>query len=447
MPNLLLRYRNEIRRHPRLPLSCPQEPLVDTRMFSSRYSSLDTTLQAESGVFDDDVEVDDSQDGEEDAEDPLKEEFDSWTTALKKATKGLNKKQKSLESEWQKAQGVESTVARAQLIVSNLYMFTPRMTSATVQDWEQDGKDVELVLDPKYDSANDEAEALFAQARKLKRGSQVVGELLTQNRDAIETLQDAKMDLESALSEDGSIDEGRLRLIQDRLKRTSKVTNFQLPKAAETESSKKSDRRGKGTAAKRNNNVNMGDPASNLRKLKSPGGCSVIVGRNRRGNEHLSMNVAKGDDVWMHARGCPGAHVVLQIRRGGPQPTDECFSFAANLAAFYSDARNERKAEITCAEPKHVQKPRGAPLGAVKLREELYTLVGRPEDVPEELKQARDESGLTDEYHNKDKAKHRKRTQEVAKHNQAKRRAETRNKRKERRANRSAAAEELPDFF
>jgi hypothetical protein len=101
-------------------------------------------------------------------------------------------------------------------------------------------------------------------------------------------------------------------------------------------------------------------------------------------------------------------------RRGGPKVTEECLQFAADLAIFYSDFRNENRAEVTAVEPKHILKPRGAPLGAVKIREEWKTLVGRPDFVPDDLKEARDQSGTMDEYHLHDKAIHRRRTREAA---------------------------------
>jgi hypothetical protein len=113
--------------------------------------------------------------------------------------------------------------------------------------------------------------------------------------------------------------------------------------------------------------------------------------------------------------------LVLQ-RRGSETVTDDCLQLAANLAAFYSDARAEQKAEITVAEPKHIQKPRGAPLGAVKLREEMKSLTGYPDHVPEHLKEAREASGLSSEYRATDKAKLRKQNrQQAAKKQQAKR--------------------------
>jgi len=125
----------------------------------------------------------------------------------------------------------------------------------------------------------------------------------------------------------------------------------------------------------------------------------VYVGRNRRGNEDLSFKVGIEGDVWMHARGTPGAHVIVRAKEGkykrgpGIEGWEEVLEIAAGLAAFYSDLRTERKAEITMAECKHILKPRNAPLGAVKLREELGTIVGDPWGVPEVCKEKRAEGG------------------------------------------------------
>jgi hypothetical protein len=379
----------------------------------------------------------DADDDIDDSTSQLLTEHERWTKAVNRAVKALGKKRNSLQSELTKAQGVEGTTARAQLLVSNLYMFTNGVTRATVIDWENDGKEVELVLSNQYDSPSAEADALFAQVRKLKRGSQVVSNLLQETQTAWDTLQSAQLDLQSAVSieDDGTtIDESRFGLVKDRLKRTSRTTNFQVPPDDDDDGNDSSS-----FTRNNNNNANnsrrerkpeIGTPASNVRKLKSPGGCTVLVGRNRRGNEHISLSIARGNDVWMHSRGCPGAHVLIQNRRGGPEVTEECLQFGADLAIFYSDLRNEAKASVTAAEPKHILKPRGAPLGAVKIREEWRTFVGRPDRVPEQLKVAREESGQTDEYHMQDKALHRRRTRQAAEESQMKRRKKQQQKRK-----------------
>ena len=348
--------------------------------------------------------------------DSLINEYDAWSEAVNKTFGALKKKRGSLQKELDKVEKMEGTIARAQLLTSNLYMFTPGVSTAIVQDWENGGKEIELALDPAYDSASAEADALFQQARKLKRGSQIISDLLKEVSEALNSIHELQMDLESALSEDHAhVDEDRLRWVQDRLLRTSKAINFHPPSDK--------DLTGKSTAKKRQSRKpELGTPASNIRKLKSPAGCAILVGRNRRGNEYLTFNIARGPDVWMHARGSPGAHVLIVQRRGGGlQATDECFQLAANLAAFYSDARSERKAAVTVAEPKHLLKPRGAPLGAVKLREELEVWTGYPEGVPENLKEAREASGLSVEYRAANKAQFRKRNK--LKQKQAKQRA------------------------
>ena len=115
------------------------------------------------------------------------------------------------------------------------------------------------------------------------------------------------------------------------------------------------------------------------RTFRSPNGVPILVGRNRAQNEELSLRIAREPDVWMHVRGAPGAHVVLRYSEAPPghAPSDECLQRAADLAAYFSELRGERRARVTFTSPKHVTKPRGAPLGAVLLRKE-QTLHGVP---------------------------------------------------------------------
>jgi len=351
----------------------------------------------------------------------LLEEHRIWSSAVQNTIKILEKKNDSLTSEQKKAVDIKSIEARAKLLTANIYLFKNGIKSVTVIDWENDGKEVELKLDiEKYESASAEADALFSSVRKLKRGSKRVNELLEETRRSLDNINELKYDLESILDEQSGIDENRLNVIKERLIQTSKSTNFQVPVIDITDNLTKRQRQNS-KKNRREMKPDLGTPASNVRKLTSPGGCTVLVGRNRRGNEYLSFSVAKKKDVWMHSRGCPGAHVVIQNRRGANAITDECLQFAANLAIFYSDLRNEQKAEVTAVDPKHLMKPRGAPLGAVKLREEWKTFVGKPNNVPIELKDARQESGQTDDYHMFDKAKHRRKTKQVADEDRVKR--------------------------
>ena len=123
----------------------------------------------------------------------------------------------------------------------------------------------------------------------------------------------------------------------------------------------------------------------------------ILAGRNSRENEELTLKVAKSGDVWMHARGSPGSHVVVKSMFNRPYKdrseegdwNNGVLQCAANLAAFYSKHGKDGKTEITLADPKYIAKPPGAPVGTVWLRTELKSLVGNPFDAPEECIAAR----------------------------------------------------------
>jgi predicted ribosome quality control (RQC) complex YloA/Tae2 family protein len=261
-------------------------------------------------------------------------DYQRWTASVQTTIQNLEKKRVSLQSELEKAESLEATVARAQLITNNLYLFSsPSIKKMTVQDWENDGQEVELILNPSYESAAAEADALFQQARKLKRGSAVVQALLQETACAQEILQDAQMDLASALSDNDEVNENMFMLVQDRLLRSSKTTNFSPPQTDDSNSQRQTR-----NPSNKMRKPEMGTPASNVRKIISPySGCTILVGRNRRGNEYLSFKEARQNDVWLHARGTPGAHVLILQRSPQIVATDECWQLAANLAAFYSD--------------------------------------------------------------------------------------------------------------
>ena len=227
---------------------------------------------------------------------PLLDEYKEWYKSLTKAAKAAVRKRDSLSNEVKKAEEVEGTTRRAQLITSNMYLFSPGVKSATVQDWENDGQEIELTLDDSYVSASEEADALFQRVRKLKRGSAVVKDLLIGTLESLAALEEVERDMKACVSEYETVDEPMFRLLQRRLIQSSRRTGFSPPpedggvSSSSQKQSSSSDRKRKAA---------MGTPASNIRKLMSPGGCIVLVGRNRRGNEHLTFNVARGDDIWM----------------------------------------------------------------------------------------------------------------------------------------------------
>lgn len=93
-------------------------------------------------------------------------------------------------------------------------------------------------------------------------------------------------------------------------------------------------------------------------------GYDIYVGKNNIQNEELTFKMADGGDWWFHAKGCPGSHVIVKNKGKGELP-DSTFEDAARLAAHYSSAREQNKAEVDYVEKKQVKKPAGSKPGFV----------------------------------------------------------------------------------
>lgn len=106
-----------------------------------------------------------------------------------------------------------------------------------------------------------------------------------------------------------------------------------------------------------------------LRRYTLPGGWTVLVGRTEADNDALSLKVAGPDDWWFHLRGMPGSHVVLR-RLSGREPDGETLKKAAEIAAYFSKAREAGVVAVSCTRARYVTKPRGAKPGTVRIRRE-----------------------------------------------------------------------------
>ena len=93
----------------------------------------------------------------------------------------------------------------------------------------------------------------------------------------------------------------------------------------------------------------------------TPSGSRIMFGRSPLENAELTFHVARPGDLWFHARGQPGAHVILQ-RDDRSEPPQEDVRTAAELAAFHSKGRTSSKVTVDYTQRKHVRKrPNAAP--------------------------------------------------------------------------------------
>lgn len=100
------------------------------------------------------------------------------------------------------------------------------------------------------------------------------------------------------------------------------------------------------------------------REFVASSGAAIYVGRSAAANDELSVRIARGRDVWLHARDWAGSHVLLRMERDG-EPLQADLWDAATLAAHFSKGQGATRVEVLHTRAKFVRKPKGYPVGMV----------------------------------------------------------------------------------
>lgn len=112
------------------------------------------------------------------------------------------------------------------------------------------------------------------------------------------------------------------------------------------------------------------DDAVKYRAFKIKPHFIVYVGKDSRQNDELTLHFAKPNDIWMHARGCPGSHTVLRDTTGKNVFGKDVIKEAASVAAYFSKARNAKYVPVAYTEKKYVVKRKGMEAGKVQMMRE-----------------------------------------------------------------------------
>lgn len=206
------------------------------------------------------------------------------------------------------------------------------------------GRKERIALDPQLDPAEN-AQALFKRYKKLKRGAEKLRERERELEEELEQLRALELGLEQA--------EG----LEDLQEVTAEL---EAAGYIRTEAGSKLAPSAPGPAGPREFLVD---------------GFRVLVGRSGRENDRL-VREAHREDIWLHARGLSGAHVL--IKSAGRKVPQAVLERAARLAAYYSKGRSATKVPVTYTQVKYLRKPRGARPGAVLVQHEEGTLLVSP---------------------------------------------------------------------
>lgn len=131
-------------------------------------------------------------------------------------------------------------------------------------------------------------------------------------------------------------------------------------------------------------------PEERVKKLSEPlrfrssDGFEILVGKNNRQNDQLTLKTAKATDLWLHTQGIAGSHVI--IKTDGKQPPEQTIFEAAQLAAYHSKGCSGSQVPVDCTAVKFVKKPAGAKPGMVIFTNNKTLFVTPSEELAESLK-------------------------------------------------------------
>ena len=97
----------------------------------------------------------------------------------------------------------------------------------------------------------------------------------------------------------------------------------------------------------------------------------IIVGRTSRDNASLLRHYVNGNDYWFHCRDYPGAYVFVKPHskstsaKGGVSVPLDTMLDAANLALFYSKAKNSGQGDVYYTQVKYLRRAKGGKPGLV----------------------------------------------------------------------------------
>jgi hypothetical protein len=263
---------------------------------------------------------------------------------------------------------------QGELLAANQHRVHRGQTRITVEDFFAGGTRRDLDLDPNL-SPQENVALFFKRARRGDRGRDTIEARRTETRTALEA---ARAALE-AIPADPDWN-AALRLATSAWQETSERAQATPLPALWTPGGPawRDTKRVKETPATA--------PSGPGRRFVIAGEWELWVGRSNAENDTLTHRFAHPEDVWLHASGVPGSHVVLRMRGRTDNPPREVLEAAAAIAARFSKAKHAGTVPVIWTRKRYVRKPRGSKPGLATCTHEKTVFVrpGIPEDATPE---------------------------------------------------------------
>lgn len=266
----------------------------------------------------------------------------------------LYNKLKKQELELKESDNAQSYKIKGDLITSYIYMIEKGMNYIEVQNfYDPDYSKVKINLNPNL-TPSENAQKYFKRYNKLKHAKKEISAQIEISLDEINYLENI------ILSIDNCDNIAELNDIKEELQKLGYM-------------------RGKVNSKKEKNKL-----TTKPNEYISSDGFTILVGKNNKQNDFLTLRVANNDDMWMHTKNIPGSHVIIKSE-GKDIPETTLFE-GAMLAAFFSKSKMSSQVPVDYTLKKNVKKPNGSKPGMVIYETNNTMYVTPSEEIVVKLK-------------------------------------------------------------
>jgi predicted ribosome quality control (RQC) complex YloA/Tae2 family protein len=258
------------------------------------------------------------------------------------------------------ADSIENFQLKGELITANMHLIKPNMDNASLLNYYT-GETLDIKLDPNKDAAQN-AQRYFKKYKKAKSAVENSKKQMEQAKNELEYLESVEHNLASARTP-GDVEEIRREL------------------AAQ------------GYVKKKHPRYKKREPEQKFRPYRyvSSEGYEIFAGRNNVENDYLTFKFANSRDLWLHAKGIPGSHVIIRKKDKHEELfPDKTISEAAVIAAYHSKARNSGQVAIDYSEAKNIKKTGNSKPGMVNYFKYYSAYATADEDLVQNLMQNTD---------------------------------------------------------
>lgn len=271
---------------------------------------------------------------------------------LEKQLERLERRIENVESDLEEVENAELYRRRAELLQSAYGEVEKGAESVEVEDYyAEEMPTVEIPLDPRK-SLQENIDDYYHEARRYEEAREFVEERLLTSIDLRDRVRST---LEAFDPDTLPSDPDELEELADEWRSEELLPTRTTPqKTSEGDTSKSS---------------------RSYRLFRAKSGRRILVGKGASENDTLTTKIARGRDIWLHARDWSGAHVVLRMHDKGETPEQDDLVDAATLAAHFSKGKNDTVVEVGYTRAKHVRKTGNLPPGRVFVSDEKTVAV------------------------------------------------------------------------